>query len=284
MENKESLYDRLGAIDLLLENNYSSPSATLMRTVIEHMVNVMIIDCGLWQTAMKGKNYSTPNLSTSIDLLREKKFMNRVFGEKSDMIVQIIKNFGNSASHNSFISMSEAQGCRHFLSGLADSFAEYYPDEIYIRDFPAAMIDVTGRFKDKTITIKSVRNNCFLTVHNEGDSAGNVYFTQEKADAWEKLLVRVSDDGHTGFKGINGKWLSVNNVGNTETVFSNAPELSSWEFFRIFKSGDRYRILSLKNNKYLSLHIDEKNNINRLNANAPDTSKKSSAFCIDILE
>ncbi|MBP3760747.1 MAG: DUF4145 domain-containing protein [Ruminococcus sp.] len=284
MENKESLYDRLGAVDILLENSFSTPAAVLMRTVIEHMVNVMIIDCGLWQTAMKGKNYSTPNLSHSIDLLREKKFMNKVFNDNIGMIIQTIKNFGNSASHNSFISMSEAQGCRHFLSGLADSFAEYYPDEIYIRDFPAAMIDVTGRFKDKTITIKSVRNNRFLTVHNDGDSAGNVYFTVKEADAWEKLLVRVSDDGHTGFKGINGKWLSVNNVGNTETVFSNAPELSSWEFFKIFKSGDKYRILSLKNNKYLSLHIDDKNKINRLNANASDTSKNSSAFLIDIVD
>ncbi len=283
MENKESLYDRLGAVDILLENSFSTPAAVLMRTIIEHMVDIMLIDSGLWQTAMNGKNYGTPNLSHSIDLLKKEKFMNRVFGEKSDMIVQIIKNFGNSASHNSFISMSEAQGCRHFLSGLADSFAEYYPDEIYIRDFPAAMIDVTGRFKDKTITIKSVRNNRFLSVHNEGDSAGNVYFTVKKADTWEKLLVRVSDDGHTGFKGVNGKWLSVNNVGNTETVFSNAPELSSWEFFKIFKSGDRYRILSLKNNKYLSLHIDEKKDINRLNANTSDISKDASAFFISIV-
>lgn len=283
MENKESLYDRLNAVDLLLENGYCSPSAVLMRTVIEHMVNVMIIDCGLWQTAMKGKNYGTPNLSTSIDLLREKKFMNRVFGEKSDMIVQIIKDFGNNAAHNSSVSISNAQGCRKLLDGLVDSFAEYYPDEIYIRDFPETIIDVTSRFRDKTITIKSARNYCFLTVHNEGDSAGNVYFTVRKADAWEKLLVRVSDDGHTGFKGVNGKWLSVNNIGNTETVFSNAPELSLWEFFKIFKSGDRYRILSLKNNKYLSLHIDEKKDINRLNANASDISKDASAFFISIV-
>ena len=110
-----------------------------------------------------------------------------------------------------------------------------------------------------------------------------MYFTVKKADTWEKLLVRVSDDGHTGFKGVNGKWLSVNNVGNTETVFSNAPELSSWEFFKIFKSGDRYRILSLKNNKYLSLHIDEKKDINRLNANTSDISKDASAFFISIV-
>ena len=284
MENKESLYDRLGAIDLLLENNYSSPSATLMRTVVEHMVNVMIIDCGLRQTAMNGKNYGTPNLSHSIDLLKEKKFINKVFSSDGGMIIRLIKNFGNYASHNSPVSMSEAEGCRRFLDVLVENFIRYYPDETYIRSFPAALIDVTGRFKDRTITIKSLKNNCFLTVHNEGDSAGDVYFTVKKADAWEKLLVRVSDDGHIGFKGINGKWLSVNNVENTETVFSNAPELSSWEFFKIFKSGDKYRILSLKNNKYLSLHIDDKNRINRLNANAPDTSKNSSAFCIDILE
>ncbi|MBQ1862446.1 MAG: hypothetical protein II149_02925, partial [Clostridia bacterium] len=94
MDKYESISDRLKAVDLLLENEYASPAAFLMRPVIEHIVNTMLIDKGLWDEAMgetKGK-YKTPKLGRAISILRKKGNCPKSYTNLFDLI----KDFGNN--------------------------------------------------------------------------------------------------------------------------------------------------------------------------------------------
>lgn len=273
----ESIYDRLKAVDLLLENEYASPAVFLMRSVIEHMVNTMLIDMGLWEQAMgTNEKLTTPKLSRSISTIDR----NGNCSKSCTNLFNLIKDFGNNAAHNSAVSLSDAKGCRFLLDNIIKNFAENYPDEIYMHDFSefsVPLIEVSSLFRDKTIALKSIHNNKFFSVNIEEENAP-VSCTVKKADSWEYLRVRATEDGYIGFLCANDKWLSAN---DGDILLANAENLLLWECFKIYKSGKNYCIISQKNNKWFSLYRDNKNDIVNINSKSPE--KECNYFYIKVI-
>ncbi len=287
MDKYESISDRLKAVDLLLENEYASPAVFLVRSVVEHIVNTMLIDKGLWDKALgdkalgetKGKYPTpnlTPNLSSAISILNK----NGNGSESYTDLLSLIRRFGNKAAHNSAVSLDDAIGCRSFLNTVIKDFVEKYPDEIYLRDFSefkTPLIEVTSLFRDRTIALRSNQNSKFFSVNIMEENAP-VSCTAKKADAWEYLRVRATEDSYLGFLCVNDKWLSVN---DGDTLLANGENLNLWECFKIYKSGKNYCVISKKNNKWMSLYSDKKNNVVYMNSKSPE--KPCNYFNIKII-
>ncbi len=252
----ETLNNRLEAIDLLLNNGYGVPAVILMRPVIEHMLNVILIDKGLWDAARNGKPF--PRLRDAYYTLENKNRheLTKVFGKGSGF-PDLLRRIGNSATHNhDDVDIAEVRGCRHFLDAFLARFAEKYPDEQYFHSFThfsKALIEVTHTFTGKVVTMKSRKNDCYVSVDNDSP-AGDMLCQVTTADSWERFEIGEGYDKERmsciGFRGVNKKWLSAD-IDDGGILRSNAEELSWWECFRVYKSGLDFYIMSSQNGKWV---------------------------------
>ncbi|MBR3570832.1 MAG: hypothetical protein IKN96_08590 [Oscillibacter sp.] len=280
----ETLRDRLDAIDLLLKHEYASPAVILMRPIVEHMLNAILIDRGLWDEAVSksgGNGRAFPKLFAAYRTLKERRELAPVFGA-DDALLALVKKLGDRAAHNnSEANLPAAKGCRQFLDAFLSNFAEKYPDEQYFHNFvrfSKPLIEVTRIFIGKTVTLKAKVNGCYLSV-NKDSPTGDMLCQVTLAQAWEEFATAESYDGNIGLRGVNGKWLSAN-VNDGAELLSNGRELSGWERFRVYKSGDNYYIQSVQNGNLVVANVRGEGEAVRVEAVGRKADNKN-AFQLD---
>lgn len=279
----ETIYDKMDAVALLMEHGYDTSAAVIMRTVCEHIVNVMLIDFGLY--GAEGRT-----LSEGIKLLESRGILGKTFHSVPVKVFTDIRRLGNLSAHNSENAVQmrkEIRSACDSLRSVVKIFEANYPDEPCIREFyvgETAMIDVSSRMADRRIQIKTERNHQYVSADEE---TGAVY-TVPKADAWEIFDVRVSADGYLGFRCSNGKWLSVNyDESGQNVLLANGNALRGWECFCVYKNGNDYYIRSFTKppRQFLSVYIDEAKHIHQINCNSfKKLNRYNNAFHIEFLD
>ena len=280
----ETLESRLDAIDLLLKDGRASPAVILTRPVIEHMVNVMLIDNGLWKAAMGNQGVSSPKLSDAQATLTSHGKLEAVFGANGVQMFHFLRNIGNSATHNNDVDLPTAVACRALLDSILPNFAQLYPDELHFHafsQFSKPVIDVTRSFLQKRVAIKSRSNKRYVAVDNDSLN-GDILCQASTADRWEWVDTEESWDGNIGFRTVNGKYLSVN-LNDGATLRANGPQLSGWERFRVYKSGNDEYLLSVQNGNFLTVHIHKVTQAVRIDASSPKISDNETTFLVKVI-
>ena len=258
----EQLNQRMEAIDLLLEHGHSSPAVILMRPIIEHILYVQLIDNGLWSKAIGNNRGRYPSLWNGYNTLKEEKKLYDIFDRYNARIINVLRDVGNAAAHNNDdIDIHQAQGYRSFFDSIIPRFAQMYPDEQYFHPFArftVPVIDVTSTYINKRVAIKAKVNERYISVNMESPDT-DIICSVCTADRWEWFDTMESDGKSVGFRSAaNEKWLSMN-LNEDALLRVNGPDLSSWERFRIYKSGDNYYILSMQNSKFVKAEQDNNN-------------------------
>ena len=130
-------------------------------------------------------------------------------------------------------------------------------------------IDVTNQYRSKSINIKSLKNNYFVSSDTDNPSSNNTLAIANRSSVqgWEKFDVvtntSVSSSGGTSYpislKTCAGNYLSayISESGNG-TPLKNTQNNLTWEAFRIFRSGNTEYLLSLINGKFVQVRDDNK--------------------------
>ena len=130
-------------------------------------------------------------------------------------------------------------------------------------------IDVTNQYRNKSINIKSLKNNYFVSSDTDNPSSNNTVAIANRGSVqgWEKFDVvtntSVSSSYGTSYpislKTYAGRYLSayISESGNG-TPLKNTQNNLTWEAFRIFRSGNTEYLLSLINGKFVQVRDDNK--------------------------
>ncbi len=124
------------------------------------------------------------------------------------------------------------------------------------------MVDVTRSFDGKKITLMSVQNGKYLCADSglsNTPAVCNRSSASTSASSYEVFTVKVTSDGWAGLRAHNGKWLSAVISSINSPVRATAPDLLSWECFRIYKKGNDYYLKAQANNKWLCVRVDMNN-------------------------
>lgn len=130
-------------------------------------------------------------------------------------------------------------------------------------------IDVTNQYRDKSINIKSLKNNSFVSSDTDNPSSNNTLAIANRGSVqgWEKFDVvtntSVSSEGGTSYpislKTYAGRYLSAYiSESGSGTPLKNTQNNLTWEAFRIFRSGNTEYLLSLINGKFVQVRDDNK--------------------------
>ncbi|MFT3951728.1 MAG: amidase domain-containing protein [Oscillospiraceae bacterium] len=129
--------------------------------------------------------------------------------------------------------------------------------------------DVTKEYYDKAVYIKSLKNGCYVSSNTGDPNASSVVAVADRTQQqeWEKFCVvknnSVSDYGGKVNKSISfrtntNRYLS-SYVGDSNANIKNTGNISTWEAFRIFRTGNGTEyILSLINGKFVQVCDDNK--------------------------
>ncbi len=128
-------------------------------------------------------------------------------------------------------------------------------------------IDVTNNYRNKQISIKSLKNSSFVSSDTDNPNAVHTIAIANRstANSWEKFKV-VDNRSITSIAGTTnsvslktytGKYLSAY-ISDSGAPLKNTDNVSTWEAFRIFKSGNKLYFLSLINGKFVQVRDDNK--------------------------
>ncbi|MCM1235125.1 MAG: amidase domain-containing protein [Ruminococcus flavefaciens] len=138
--------------------------------------------------------------------------------------------------------------------------------------------DVTNEYIDSSINIKSLKNKYYVSSDTDDSSAGSTIAIANRisADTWEtfkvvenKSLPTILDVRYNGvpltsgmtpaisLKTNTGKYLS-SYISESDAPLKNTENISTWEAFRIFRTGDTEYLLSLINGKFVQVRDNNK--------------------------
>ena len=147
------------------------------------------------------------------------------------------------------------------LIGYGNDYFQYY-------SYSSQLADVTDRYIGKSITIKSLEANCYISANTDKDIAGiNATVNRTNASSWETFDVIAGDYGVAGFKArSNGNYLSARIDQDKQNSYIQAAyghsytKPQSWESFRIFEKDGIQYIQSCANGKWLQAATNETDN------------------------
>ena len=130
-------------------------------------------------------------------------------------------------------------------------------------------IDVTNQYRNKSINIKSLKNNYFVSSDTDDPSSNNTLAIANRGSVqgWEKFDVvtntSVSSSCGTSYpislKTYAGRYLSAYiSESGSGAPLKNTQNNLTWEAFRIFRSGNTEYLLSLINGKFVQVRDDNK--------------------------
>jgi hypothetical protein len=145
-------------------------------------------------------------------------------------------------------------------SGLSGSKQVIYV--IHMTD-TRGLTDVTSRYIGKTVHIKSLRNDMYVTTNTDSadtaiDSTANI----SVADSRAAFKVEAGDFGEIGFRASNGSYLAANlkvseRYAPIQAAFgSSYSKPQSYESFRIYEKDGIQYIQSQANGKWLQVSND----------------------------
>lgn len=138
--------------------------------------------------------------------------------------------------------------------------------------------DVTNEYVDSFVTVKSIKNKLYVSSDTDDRNANSVIAVANRSnpDTWEtfkvvenKSLPLVLDVRYKGvsiacsmtpsvsLKTNNGTYLS-SYISESDVPLKNTGNNSTWEAFRIFRSGDTEYLLSLIDGKFVQVRDDNK--------------------------
>lgn len=128
-------------------------------------------------------------------------------------------------------------------------------------------IDVTNEYRNKIITIKSLKNDTFVSSDTDITSLNNAtaIANRQSVTNFEKFLVTdnysITNIGGTissiSFQTYDENYLSAY-LSEYDVPIKNTNNNSTWEAFRIFRSDNTEYILSLINGKFVQVRDDNK--------------------------
>ena len=132
----------------------------------------------------------------------------------------------------------------------------------------SGLTDVTRRYIDKTIAIKSLEVNQYVSSNTDKDIAGiNATVNKSSASTWEYFDVISGDYGEIGFRAHgNRNYLSARIDENDKNAYIQAAygqnyiKPQSWESFRIFEKDGVQYIQSQANGKWVQASKNETDN------------------------
>ena len=127
--------------------------------------------------------------------------------------------------------------------------------------------DVTNEYRNQQISIKSLKNNSYVSSDTDNPKAVHTVATAKRSSVneWEKFNVvdnkSITSKGGTSpaisLKTYTGKFLSAY-ISDSGAPMKNTGNVSTWEAFRIFRSGNTEYLLSLINGKFVQVRDNNK--------------------------
>ena len=116
-------------------------------------------------------------------------------------------------------------------------------------------IDVTSQFANKTIALKSVENNKYVSsVQNE--YAAPLYASADIVNDWEMFKAEGTSDGYIAFRSVfNEKYVSARLTDNNVPLNAEESTIQEWECFKLFQYENDYYIKA-SNDKWVSTRVD----------------------------
>ena len=127
--------------------------------------------------------------------------------------------------------------------------------------------DVTNEYRNQQISIKSLKNNSYVSSDTDNPNAVHTVATANRSsvNGWEKFNVfdnkSITSKGGTtpaiSLKTYTGKFLSAY-ISDSGAPLKNTGNVSTWEAFRIFRTGNTEYLLSLINGKFVQVRDNNK--------------------------
>lgn len=127
--------------------------------------------------------------------------------------------------------------------------------------------DVTNEYRNQQISIKSLKNNSYVSSDTDNPNAAYTVATANRSsvNGWEKFNVvdnkSITSKGGTtpaiSLKTYTGKFLSAY-ISDSGAPLKNTGNVSTWEAFRIFRTGNTEYLLSLINGKFVQVRDNNK--------------------------
>lgn len=127
------------------------------------------------------------------------------------------------------------------------------------------LTDVTSRYIGKTVAIKSVETEQYVSSSTDQDIDGvDALVNRDVAAGWELFKVEPGDYGEAGFRSLaNGNYLTVRvDINSTAAPVracygQNYEKPGAWESFRIYEKDGIQYIQSQANGKWLQVSVEE---------------------------
>ncbi len=127
--------------------------------------------------------------------------------------------------------------------------------------------DVTNEYRNQQISIKSLKNNFYVSSDTDNPNAVHTVATANRSsvNGWEKFNVvdnkSITSKGGTtpaiSLKTYTGNFLSAY-ISDSGAPLKNTGNVSTWEAFRIFRTGNTEYLLSLINGKFVQVRDNNK--------------------------
>jgi hypothetical protein len=137
---------------------------------------------------------------------------------------------------------------------------------------PAGFTDVTSRWGDRILTLKSVAGGNFVVADVDPGCSEALQVRTWNANLKKKFETRLTPDGYIAFRNLrNGKYVTANiNEHNSPLQARKADDFARWECFRIYTDGRDYYLLSLASGCWVSADVNSENTPIVANALKPE--------------
>ena len=151
---------------------------------------------------------------------------------------------------------------------MSNELVDYGNNHYQLYSYSSVLSDVTEKYIGKTIAIKSLEANRYVSANTDKDVTGiNAAVNRTDASTWEYFDVIAGDYGVVGFKAhANGNYLSARIDQNEQQAYiqaaygQNYTKPQSWESFRIFEKDGIQFIQSVANGKWVQAATNETDN------------------------
>lgn len=128
-------------------------------------------------------------------------------------------------------------------------------------------VDVTNEYRNKQISIRSCKNSMYVSSDTDNPNAVHTIAIANRTavNGWEKFTVVENESITTqsgttnaiSLKTNTGKYLSAY-ISDNSAPMKNTGNVSTWEAFRIYRSGGTDFLISLINGKFVQVRDDNK--------------------------
>lgn len=197
----------------------------------------------------------------TIALRNEMSVWNDGFSKELVLFLDLAREYGNKGSHTGKEPEPyEIDFLLHYFE--THIFSHFIKDCDTIMEHGDIIVDVTHKYKDKNVSLRSVVANKYASAREDRNRTPICCDISQRAE-WETYHVIIDNAGWASFKASNGLYLCVDldEDENCPMLRAVAKEPSTWEQFKIFKKDGNYYLNARCNEKWVSCQMewDDKN-------------------------